>query len=210
MSRKNVAKTIIIMVVIGALILLAINSNAIAQEGGEEPTGHGETEADEETRTVVTVPGGPGFVSVIPHAFRPKYDGDEWVYLNNFELYNPAAVDLWEVAPINLPHGAVVNKFVLYYFDDTTTGKLTAWLYRHPLNGAAAGSPTVLAIVDSITVTGGYADLSDTSIGNATIDNANYTYFIQVKLPGNFSSHLRLTGIRIDYGYPSYLPSIMN
>jgi hypothetical protein len=71
MNSKELGRAILMVTLIGVLILLAVDSRVTAQEGGEEIIGHGETLEGEETRAV-TVPGGPGFISIHPSAFVQK------------------------------------------------------------------------------------------------------------------------------------------
>lgn len=204
MKNKEFGRTIIMVALIGVLILLAINSNATAQEGREEQN---LIEVNEDTGEVrEPLPGGPGFVTINPTALRPKYPGKEWTYPDNYNLYNPMTSQLFLIAPVNLPHGSIVNKVVLYYYEYTASYPMTAILTRKSLDGQSLQN---MCYINTTTISG-YGNISAPVIWYETIDNLNYSYFIQVAMPGNQGNLLQFTGLRIDYGYPSYLPSIMN
>lgn len=207
MNTKEFRRTIIMVVLIGALILVAVDKRVTAEEGGEDPIGHGESVGGEEPR-VVTVPGGPGLISIHPSAFEQRTVTGKLAYYDADEIYNSLSDgDLYATAPVYLPNGAKVNKFTLYYYDDTTGGSVSAFLSRVPIGG---GSYQDLAITTSNTNTG-YANVSDTTILIETIDNANYTYIIDLCFfSETISTSLRATGFRIDYEYPTYLPTVMN
>jgi hypothetical protein len=202
MNNKPFFKTLFILVGFVLIILLAINLIVTAQDSGEvlsETALTGETNRE-------AVPGGPGFISIHPHGFRGRYHNNEWVYTASSEMYNPSTTTaLNMVAGVDLPDGAVVNKLVLYYYDNSASD-LYAALYRAPLSG---GTNQLMAMIDS-SGTPLYSHTEVTTIYYDTIDNMSYSYYVTMNFPVSTSANLRFTGFRIDYGYPSYLPSIMN
>lgn len=207
MNLKVLVKSLLFLVMCTALILLAIDSQVTAQEGGENPTRHEESVGGEELRAV-TVPGGPGLISVHPSAFNQRSMTGKLAYYGADEIYNSLSDgDLYVSAPVYLPNGAKVNKFTLYYYDNTASGSVYAFLSRVPIGG---GDFEDLAQTISNTNTG-YANVSDSEILIETIDNANYTYEIDLCFYyETINTSLRVTGLRIDYEYPTYLPTVLN
>lgn len=204
MNRKELSKAIIMMVFIGVLILLAINSEAIAQDVGDDPIRHGETETGEETITV-EVAGGPGFISIHPAGLHVRTASSTWAYSGEFELYSTSSSGIYASAPVYLPDGAVVNKFTFYYYDGTASYYTGAYLTRTMLSGQIGNDMATVYSSGSA----GYGYGSDTTIVNPTIDNQNYAYFVDIFIPGGNGTNLRVTGLRIDYGYSTFMPMIM-
>ncbi|NMC16027.1 MAG: hypothetical protein GYA40_05210 [Chloroflexi bacterium] len=203
MNRKELGKAIIMMVVIGVLILLAINSEAIAQEVGEEPTGHGMTESLEDKNTM-EVAGGPGFISIHPAGLHVRTASSTWAFSDEFELYNTSSLGIFASAPVYLPDGAVVNKVTFFYYDGTASYHTSAYLTRTMLSGQIGNDMATIYSSGS-----GYGYGSDTTIVDPTIDNQNYAYFVDIFIPGDNLMNLRVTGLRIDYGYTTFVPTIM-
>ena len=151
------------------------------------------------------VPGGPGYLIQPASAFRPQSSSTEFLisasYLLN--LTNPSASF---IAPVSLPQGATINKFILYYQDNDTVVGVEGRLSRIALPGAAA---VELANVNSNSnvnsLTPNYVET--TNIINPVVDNQSYAYFVQVILPA--SINLVVNGFRLDYTFPINLPLIM-
>ena len=95
-------------------------------------------------------------------------------------------------APVQLPQGAVVTGFTVF-FNDTSAADMTVTLYRLWYTGAYAS----LAIVTS-SGTGGYSNGADTTISNATIDNTQGGYFVNAFCT-NWSSSIKIMGALITY-----------
>lgn len=184
------------------LVLFSAYSFADAKNWAEKPAGK---EENEESR-VVTVPGGPGFISIPPTAFFPLALIDDWSFMDS-ALFNPSSTyNSILRAPVYLPHGAIVNKVVLYFYDDNAANNLSAELYNLALSG---GNPTIMSILDSSTLMGGgYGQKTDTDIFRGTINNQNYVYYVELYFPKNCGITIRFTGLRIDYEYPGYLPCV--
>lgn len=148
------------------------------------------------------VPGGPGYLIQSASAFRPQSSSTQFLisasYLMNFSL--PSASFY---APVSLPQGATINKFILYYQgNETVEGRLS----RFALPGNAA---VELANVNSNSNANSLAPnyVETTNIINPVVDNQSYAYFVQVILP--VSDNLVVNGFRIDYNFPTSLPLIM-
>jgi hypothetical protein len=56
-----------------------------------------------------------------------------------------------------------------------------------------------------------YRNIVDDTIVAATVDQQSYSYVLEVVLPADTvtPTNLRLTGVRIDYGYPIALPVVL-
>jgi hypothetical protein len=76
------------------------------------------------------------------------------------------------VAPVHLPHGAVVTEFRVYYYDNSA-GNLDVSLLKQGFNSAYVN----LAEVTS-SGTPGYSNGVDTTIYSATINNTNGSYLV--------------------------------
>lgn len=114
MKEKLSQKRILILSILILMIAFASSSFVLAQDGGEEPTRQRDIETQMDTRAVE--PGGPGFVSISPHAFQPWSQTTQWAYFVD-ELYNPDAVGSFYYAHVSLPHNAIINKVVAYFYD---------------------------------------------------------------------------------------------
>ena len=151
------------------------------------------------------VPGGPGFVSVSPLAFKPLLPGWPYSYTASNRFYNSGDALYLFYAPVQLPHGAIITQLVLY-FVDKGVGSISVSLVSHPLDEPS--NPTQMI---SMVTTGAILD-PQTLIGNIfpggnVIDNQSNFYIVHLGLtPGtNYS----VGGVRIDYNYPINLPLIM-
>ncbi len=102
----------------------------------------------------------------------------------------------WLVAPVNLPHGAVVTRMRVY-FDDTIAADMTVRLNRRNHGGTASSA---LAAVDTAGFFGTSIEAIDSSIDLSTINNNLYHYHMRVfssGWPGN--SNLRIKSVVIEY-----------
>ena len=109
------------------------------------------------------------YYTVGTHEFRTRgnvdMDNDSGIYL----FSNPGTV----YAPIHLPHGATVVRFDARVNDAHPTQNLEIILQRFAALGS--GSSLEMGRVSS-SGSGGWQNLSDTSISNAVVDNGNYFY----------------------------------
>lgn len=200
MNQKVKSHKYLFILAAMVLVLVSTTSFAFAQEGGER--GSGEVE-----RGGSIVPGGPGFVSIAGVTFTPVNDYTTFYSDAVFELYNPSTTDHGiYFAPVSLPQGATVTKFVIYFYDDVTgPDTIFGYLSRKPLAG---GGFDYLAGAISDDVTSGYSNRRDETINYEVIDLQSYAYFVHVYIPESHGINLRLVGVRIDYEYPGYLPLV--
>lgn len=201
MNHKNYYKSISILSILIMTMLLATSSVAIAQNEEadlEQLLGSQQQQAE----ITVGIPGGPGFVSTSGYAFYPRSGSGEVEYLQGF-VWNPLpTTDQYFMAPVNLPNGATITKVVIYYYDNSIDD-LIVYLQRIPL---VSGIETMATVVSS--EYSGYGWAQTEVINNPEIDLQNYAYYLVVYLKGGNDWTLSLSGVRVDYGYPSYLPLI--
>ena len=96
------------------------------------------------------------------------------------------------VAPVHLPHDAVVTEFRVYYYDNSA-GNLTVTLYRQGFNTSYYGMASVLS-----SGTPGYSSGVDTVINSATVDNTSYSYMVDA-YSNAWDSELRIKAAVIVY-----------
>lgn len=150
------------------------------------------------------VTGGPGFVSVGPHAFKPILQTTSFSYIFGHLINttnNPASF----VAPVNLPHGATITQLVLYYLDNGTSA-ITVELRSYPLDA----SSTFIYVAQMTTSEASSLSRNlvvNTFVNGNLIDNQSNFYFVTLQLPSGFD--YMLFGFRIDYNYPTNLPLIV-
>ena len=189
-------------ITIAAVLLLLFSTNAFAF--AQQP---GDTEPPEvEGGAVNVVPGGPGFVSIPARAFKPQDEGGAWFYFNgDLAMDTDSSTGRFD-APLYIPNGATITKLVVYYLDLSYDVDLTVFLFRKPLAGSLEEE---LARVHSW-FDDGYGYYTDDTISYPVIDMQNYVYSVQVFFPSPYTlgDNLRLVGVRVDYGYDTYLSLI--
>jgi hypothetical protein len=156
-------------------------------------------------------------LSIPACAFQRSYSGDAdevmissagYMYLSGGVA--PYDVDLY--APVNLPDGATVTNFSVYYYDNNMGDDLSiayARLFRG--DSFITSTAVVMAQISSISTTG--VDTTpqysyDTTISYNTIDNQNRNYFAQIWdfQPDAQSANLRFNGCRIEYTMDTLSP----
>lgn len=98
------------------------------------------------------------------------------------------------VAPVHLPHGAVVSEFKVF-FNDNSTRDISVSLYKLNLTD---GSYYMMANVGSSGISG-YGNKTDTNISEATIDNTVYAYSVDAFSFNWDGSNMRIMGALITY-----------
>jgi len=128
------------------------------------------------------------YYTISAEGFNPASDvafGNSWGMGGAYITSGTGAL----VAPVQLPHGAVVTSFKVFF---NTNAALTASLQYHPM---ASGAFWTMGSVTSGT---GYNNRTDTSINYATIDNTSNCYFIRA-YSSSWSSSLNIMGAVITY-----------
>jgi hypothetical protein len=147
--------------------------------------------------------GGPGFYAQTALALRPWPNQNVPYAFNGVDLHNPDTIDHTYVAPLTLPNGATVTRFVVWFVDkDTHT--LSAWLSRWALDMSTSSAMATVASAGAAEFVR-YAQ--DTTIADATVDLESNAYFIQVELPA--TSSVSVVSFRIDYEYAAHLPAVL-
>lgn len=118
------------------------------------------------------------YVSVSAAAFRPV--DESYAYTNWGNTLDPKNLaSRYYYAPVQLPHWAKVTRIRFYWSDLSADFNGRCYLYR---NNFAAGGDT-LGTVDT-SGTGGPNWSETTTITNATVDNAQYAYYLGWDLRG--------------------------
>lgn len=149
------------------------------------------------------VPGGPGFLSQTALAFHGWPRENTPTYYNGVRLSNPDSGWHAYEAMIDLPHGAVITKFVVWVYDNNTTDDLWVVLARAGMDGSGIAQ---IARVESTGASTSTRVLQDTTILTPVVDRQNYFYWVEAYLPPNNTGGV--VSFRIDYSYPQYLPMV--
>lgn len=200
MKNKIINKGTLIISVLVLALTLVTSSTVIAQDEGNDL----EFQADlQQTQNEVAapVPGGPGFVSIHSSAFDPQ--SNTYAYTSGFELFSSHYETAFFYADLNLPHGSIIKKVVFYYNDTNPNHQVSLRLYQKSFDGSANAELTFL--VSSGSGGYGYAESPELAID---VDNQINSYNLLASFTTNPGSTVRLVGVRIDYGYPGYLPLI--
>ena len=132
-----------------------------------------------------------------PTAFVPMDSTTEYQFGPGGALLNPGSFYGYYFTAVNLPHGATINKVVLYYFDNASDNIVLN------LNAINLDVTAILPLASVTTI--GAPPLSgvieDTTITEHTIDNQSYAYWVEVQIPAGYGTNLTIRGIRIDYSY---------
>jgi hypothetical protein len=149
------------------------------------------------------VPGGPGYLMVHASAFIPGMSTT--IYrLAGASLYNDTSPSALFYAPVSLPQGATINRFVLFYLDNNDSN-IIGRLSRTPHPGNVSSD---LATVSSSGASTTPTFAETTGITNPVVDNQSYGYYVWVFIPANTSNNSAVNGFRIDYSFPTNLPLI--
>jgi hypothetical protein len=195
-----------VLLIVAAFVLVFVSFNSfVSAQSGEVGVGDRQLQTDPDGTINYVVPGGPGFVSVSGASFTPMNDAYAFNTMNGY-LYNPSSsLGGNYVAQVTLPHGAIVTKFVAYYFDNITEKDLEVNLIRKSFSDIEMN---YMAEVVSISANPSVTYWYDDSIQFTTVDNQSNSYFATVWLPSGTISTMCLIGVRVDYTFPSYLPCV--
>lgn len=141
------------------------------------------------------------YYAIAPSCFVPTTDLQTYVNTSD-ELY-PRVVSLAELdATVNLPHGATITSFKVWWYRDDAAATGDIDLIR--IDGVSGES--IMATADSDAATGNHS-VEDTSISDATIDNDAYSYTIHIKFdPNDAVSDVKFFRARIAYTISEPLP----
>lgn len=130
------------------------------------------------------------FVAVSPAAFQPSSSAASYIISSGGNwLRNTSGSAEFFIAPVDLPHGAVVTKMNFYWYDFSAVDG-SADLIRNNLDQTTN-------IITSIATTGSSGNGSSQTSGvNYTVDNSNNSYLIRVLLP---DATVELNSVIIEY-----------
>jgi hypothetical protein len=96
-----------------------------------------------------------------------------------------------------LPHGAVVTQVDFYVHDGDASYEVSGTMYYNLLGNSVV---TTMATTtgSGVASTAGAATLTATSVGDATIDNSNRSYYLRYNTYQS-NSNLRVYGAKITY-----------
>lgn len=146
--------------------------------------------------------GGPGYLSQTAFGFQPYPNQSVPFNVSGRTLYNTDTATHYYQAAVQLPHGATITKFVVWYTDNSTA-TLWAALARAGLDDSSVAQ---IGYVTSTGAATGIRYVQDTTIATPLVDNGSYMYWVEVGLPPN--SGAGILSFRIDYRYGSALPLI--
>jgi len=122
---------------------------------------------------------------------------DGFVHISNFDPNGPELV-----APVNLPHGAVITQFAAYVYDMSDTLQINVDFVYSPFT---SGTVNNIANIDS---TGPGFDLFvqtfEQSVSH-TVDNYNNRYYLLINTQAT-TNLIRFSGVRITYIITQPLP----
>jgi len=201
----NRTRRVLLVVSVAAMLVAAASALTWLSQArtvhGDEPEGGVMVAQGEPTAASAAVPGGPGFYMCGAPSFTPRYSGYQWAYSQQ-ELRNTGGSPSYWDAPVALPHGATVTKFVLYFDDSSASDDTYAALYRCGLD---SGTCITSAFATSSGAPG-YGFAEDGTISVPVIDNQSYVYMAEASLPT--TTAVGLIGVRIDYGFSAKVPLV--
>lgn len=130
------------------------------------------------------------YVSVAAAAFHPRVDGYDFTN-NGHTLNNENSDSDYYLAPVQLPHGAIVTELTFYWSDESSEDG-SCNLYRIDL----AGGEEPMALAYTSGDAGASTSSEDTTIDYAAVDNSQYAYYLWLVLPENT---VRAYGVVIKY-----------
>jgi outer membrane lipoprotein-sorting protein len=141
------------------------------------------------------------YVSVSASAFTPElYNDSGFVEHDNEGYYikNESASSEWFVAPVQLPHGATVTDISVGWHDGSDNAGVM-FLKRRTMITVTETADTM----SSVASVGSVSTIRDGVWNNNTIsfpdvDNANYTYYLELSLPAG-TEDILMYGVVIEY-----------
>lgn len=204
MYRKFIRPSTTGVLIAAVLLLITTGSGVFAQLDHSDIRGNMAQSAGHLQQVPLPiVEGGPGYFSISPWDFTPENWSQGRSYWPGM-LINSHYDFAYFIAPSHLPHGVTVSKMVAYYYDNAdpdidltfsflectlSMGVCKELIYNQTAHGY--DEPRIGEYVPAMP---------------AVIDLQSKYYLIKVGIPP--AAGLGVTGIRIDYGYPVYLPTI--
>ena len=138
-----------------------------------------------------------GMVNQVENQDKRVYHGLDYAYVAAGTVTFTAYVD----CDVLLPQGATITELRAWVWDSDPSGYVQVNLYR-AANGS--GSTSMASVFTTVGFNvGSVQNLATTTIANATVDNVNYRYFLEVTLaPNAATSNIRFYNARLTYTLP--------
>jgi hypothetical protein len=105
-------------------------------------------------------------------------------------------------AAVQLPQGATVTDFRVFFLDNSSTGGLTLTLTRRQI-GVLSGTTMALVSSAAAFINPAVQTLNDASVANAVIDNTNFSYSVNVNSTDWQGNVMGIVDAQITYTVPS-------
>ncbi len=133
------------------------------------------------------------YLAVSPASAMPEDDTPAWS-IGFDRVQSSSSSTLVVSLPVNLPDGAIITSYKVFMYRLNSSSTIVTDLYRADFVGGSSVMASANADSD------GNHSVEDTSISNATIDNANYSYAIKATIaPNAAASDVLLFGAIITY-----------
>jgi len=144
------------------------------------------------SRSYLAIPARGGFV---PHSDSGSFSD---CFPNTFGWSGVGSDTFY--AMVNLPHNAVVTGFTYHFWRSSPAQETVATFYRQPVPVTFSTPREEIGAYTSTSSDSGHTSGSAPTIVNATIDNLNFTYYVEVRLPVTLG--LCTDGATIEYTLP--------
>lgn len=137
-------------------------------------------------------------LGIPPEAFRPVFSSSTGIFgSGGGDAFLDSTVGAAAmVAPVNLPDGAVVTAFEVFYRDNSATVDLAVSLNLRPY---AASGYTQMANIATSGASASALSAIDTTIVEATVDNAARVYMVNAFCSDWAGSATTIKGVKITY-----------
>ena len=184
-------KGIVIAVVISVIISIILSYSQIfpSRQGEMGPQGiQGEQGIGFESTGYISIPA----AAFVPD---PRTSASEITYvIQNLET----TLTTYFYGSVQLPHGATITNVTSHWYDSESSLTIVGVLYR----STGTGTLSLMASVSS-SGSAGVGSTTDTTIAYASIDNANYTYWLNIVIPANLPTYnLMFRHATIGFAYP--------
>ncbi|MGD2179139.1 MAG: hypothetical protein PVG71_15110 [Anaerolineae bacterium] len=119
------------------------------------------------------------YIAVAAAAFDPAAEGYDFSN-NGSSLWNQDSASDFYLAPLQLPHGAIVTKLTFYWWDGSLEDGYCR-LYRIDLAGSEWTMATAHTFGSAATSNGSV----DSAVDYPGVDNSQYAYYLWLNLPDN-------------------------
>lgn len=203
--------TTLLSILLGLVLLGASAGGTSAQLPAADPPGTGAPDGmmseAQEAQAAMLAPaaGGPGIFHAWGIAFVPYVPSDSFGRAG-VGIYNTGGGPINFETQLHLPHGATIQKVVVYFYDNDPTYNLRAWFNWHPLNDWFTYTFEEVSSSGASTATVRYVEAAPTH-PMTHVDGTAREYAVEVQLPPTMN--VVLLAVRVDYGFSAALPAVM-